>query len=139
MKITKVINFARGICHIYKTFRTVMLCKTPYPTLNQFVHALRGFDTREDKEKVPQQNHNMTFSAQRGRGRGNYSQRRGNNNFNSRERCFKSAGQGTCPYNTRNGPGPQNSSSGESHERDNNDACQICGRNNHTTLKCFYS
>ena len=67
----------------------------------------------------------MTFSARRGRGRGNYSQRRGNNNFNSRERCFKSAGQGTCPYNTRNGPGPQNSPSGESHERDNNDACQI--------------
>ena len=80
----------------------------------------------------------MTFSARRGRGRGNYSQRRGNNNFNSRERCFKSAGQGTCPYNTRNGPGPQNSPSGESHERDNNNACQICGRNNHTTLKCFY-
>ena len=54
MKITKVINFARGICHIYKTFRTVMLCKTPYPTLNQFVHALRGLDMREDKKKVPQ-------------------------------------------------------------------------------------
>ena len=51
-----------------------MLCKTPYPTLNQFVHTLRGFDMREDKEKVPQQNHNMTFSAQRSRGR------RGNNN-----------------------------------------------------------
>ena len=29
---------------------------------------------REDKEEVPQQNHNMTFSAQRSRGR------RGNNN-----------------------------------------------------------
>ena len=54
MKITKVINFSRGIGHIYKTFRTVKLCKTPYPTLNQFVHALRGLDMREDKKKVPQ-------------------------------------------------------------------------------------
>ena len=89
MKITKVINFSRGIGHIYKTFRTVKLCKTPYPTLNQFVHALRGFDTREDKEKVPQQNHNITFSAQRGRGRGNYSQRRGNNNFNQEKEASR--------------------------------------------------
>ena len=37
----------------------------------------------------------MTFSAQRGTGRGNYSKRRGNNNFNSRGRDFKPAGQGT--------------------------------------------
>ncbi|KAH0644484.1 hypothetical protein KY284_032368 [Solanum tuberosum] len=90
-----------------------------------------GFDMREDEEEVLQQNHNMTFSAQRGRGRGN-------NNFNSRGRGFKPAGQGTCSYNSRNGPGPQSSSSSGSHERNNIDACQIYGRNNHTALKCFY-
>ncbi|KAH0767910.1 hypothetical protein KY285_003781 [Solanum tuberosum] len=142
---SKVINFARGLGLKYKTFRTVMLGKAPYPTLNQFVNALnqfvnalRGFDMREDEKEVPQQNHNMAFFAQSGRGRGNYSQRRGNNNFNSRERGFKPAGQGTCSYNSRNGPSPQNSSSSGSHERNNTDACQICGRNNHTALKCFY-
>ena len=64
----------------------------------------------------------MAFSAQRGRGRGNYSQREGNNNFNLRERGFKPAGKETCPYNNKNGPGPQSSSSSESHERDNYEA-----------------
>ena len=94
-----MINFSRGIGHNYNTFKTFILGKTLYPILNQFVNALRGFDMREDEEEVPQQNHNMTFSVQKGRRKGNYSQRRGNNNFNSRERGFKPAGQGTCPYN----------------------------------------
>ena len=34
----------------------------------------------------------MAFSAQRGRGRGNYSQRRGDSNFNSSERGFMPVG-----------------------------------------------
>ncbi|XP_049400053.1 uncharacterized protein LOC125864182 [Solanum stenotomum] len=100
----KVINFARCLGLKYKTFRTVMLSKAIYLTLNQYVNALRGFDMRDDEKEVPQQNHNMVFSAQRGRGRGNYSQRRGNNDFNCRGRDFKPAGQGTCSYNSRNGP-----------------------------------
>ena len=53
-----------------------MLGKSPYPTLNQFVNALRGFDIREDEEEVPQKNHNMAFSTQRGSGRGNYSKKK---------------------------------------------------------------
>ena len=53
MKIEKIINFPRGIGHNYKTFRTVMLVKTPDQTYNQFVNALRGFDMREDEEEVP--------------------------------------------------------------------------------------
>ncbi|KAH0650517.1 hypothetical protein KY284_030429 [Solanum tuberosum] len=79
-----------------------------------------------------------TFKTVMGQGRGNYSQRKGNNNFNSRGRDFKPAGQGTCSYNNKNGPGPQNSPLSESQERNNTDACQICGRNNHTALKYFY-
>ena len=59
----------------------------------------------------------MAFSAQRGKGRGNYSQRIGNNNFNSRERGFKPAGQETCPYNNKNRRGPQNNPSSQSHNR----------------------
>ena len=57
-------NFPRGLGHNYKTFRTVMLVKTPDQTYNQFVNALRGFDMREDEEEVPQKNNNMAFSAQ---------------------------------------------------------------------------
>lgn len=93
---SKVINFARGLVLKYRTFRTVMLGKAPYPTLNQFVNALRGFDMREDNEEVPQENHNMAFSAKRGRGRGrrgyNHNQNRGNSNYNLRGRGFRPAG-----------------------------------------------
>ncbi|KAH0714702.1 hypothetical protein KY284_007607 [Solanum tuberosum] len=92
IQATKVINFARGLGLKYKTFRTVILGKAPYPTLNQFVYALTSFDTREDEKDVSQQNHNMVFSSQKGRGRGN-------NNINSRETCFKLAGQGTSSKN----------------------------------------
>ena len=123
-----MINFARGLGLKYETFKAVMLGKALYPTFNQFINALSDFYMREDEAEVPQQNHNMAFSAQRGRGKGNYSQRRGNNNFNSSAKCFKSARQGTCFYNIGNKPGPQISPSSESHERNNSDACQICSR-----------
>ena len=53
MNIEKMINFARGLGHNYKTFRTVMLVKKPYPTFNQFVNDLRGFDMREEEQEVP--------------------------------------------------------------------------------------
>lgn len=39
----KVINFARGLGPKYRTFRTVMLGKAPYPTLRQFVNTLKRF------------------------------------------------------------------------------------------------
>ena len=53
MKIEKMINFPRGLGHNYKTFKTVMLVKTPYPNFNQFVNALGGFHMREEDEEVP--------------------------------------------------------------------------------------
>ena len=58
-----MINFARGLGLKYKTFWTVMISKETYPTLNQFINALKGSDMREDKKEVPQQNHNMEFST----------------------------------------------------------------------------
>ncbi|WMV41791.1 hypothetical protein MTR67_035176 [Solanum verrucosum] len=45
----KVINFDRGLGLKYKTFKIVMSGKAPYPTLNQFVKALMGFDIRVDE------------------------------------------------------------------------------------------
>uniref|UniRef100_A0A3Q7H5L5 Reverse transcriptase Ty1/copia-type domain-containing protein n=1 Tax=Solanum lycopersicum TaxID=4081 RepID=A0A3Q7H5L5_SOLLC len=56
----------------------------------------------------------------------------------SSDESMKDQPQGTSSYKSRNGPGPQNSPSSGSHERNNSDACQICGKNNHTALKCFY-
>ena len=64
MKIEKMINFPICVGHNYKTVRIVMLVKKPYPTFNQFVNDLRGFDMREEEEEVPLQNNNMAFSAQ---------------------------------------------------------------------------
>ena len=57
-------NFPRGLGHDYKTFRIVMLVKTPYPTFNQIVNALKSFHMGEEEEEVPLQNNNMAFSAQ---------------------------------------------------------------------------
>lgn len=110
-----------------------MLGKAPYLTLNQFVNALRGFDIREEEDEVPQENHSMAFSAQRGRvrgSRGNYNQNRGNSNYNSRGRGCRLVGQG---QNHRTVYG-----SNQMKRMDSSSAWQICGRNNHTALKCFY-
>lgn len=49
----KVIYFEKGLGNKYKTPRTVMLGKPPYPTFTQFANALSGFEMREeDGEKV---------------------------------------------------------------------------------------
>ena len=53
MKIEIMINFSRGLDHNYKTFKTVMLVKTQYPTFNQFFNSLGGFHMREKEEEVP--------------------------------------------------------------------------------------
>lgn len=138
----KVINFARGLGPKYRTFRTVMLGKAPYPTLSQLIIALRGFDLREDEEDNSQQvNHNMAFAAQKSpnnRGRGNYYNRRANYNF--RGRGFRPAEQGnnqtTQEHSTQQYQGSGNAPKGQ--ENSGSSSCQICGRNNHTALKCFY-
>ncbi|KAH0646954.1 hypothetical protein KY284_034838 [Solanum tuberosum] len=105
---------------------------------SKVINFARGLGLKRMKKKCPNKTITWHSLPKRGRGRENYSQRRGNNNFNSRGRGFKPAGQGAGSYNSRNGPGPQNSPSSGSHEGNNTDVCQICGRNNHTALKCFY-
>ncbi|KAH0745682.1 hypothetical protein KY285_007339 [Solanum tuberosum] len=130
----KVINFARGLGNKYKTFRTVMLGKPPYPTFNQFVTALRGFEMREEADDI-QQTHiesTVAFAAQKsqGRGRGNYHRGRGNQR-----------GRGNRGFNNNQRPFDAPQDGGRANQtRDNSkvNACQICGRNNHTALSCFY-
>ena len=75
----------------------------------------------------------MIFSAQKWWGIGS-------NNINSRKTSFKPAGEETSYQNNQYGPGSLNNKSfqSENKERNNIKSCQIRGRNNHTTLKCFY-
>lgn len=120
---SKVINFAGGLGPKYKTFRTVMLGRPPYPTLNQLVNALRGFNLREDDGEEPQQvNHNTFFTAQVGhskapnyRGKGNSYRGRGNMNYNSRGKGFRPTGQSSNQ--------PTQSTANSSKEKEESSAC----------------
>lgn len=69
----KVINFSRGLANKHKTLHTVMLGKPRYPTLCQFVIALRGFHMSEEGDKqMTQPTHDPTiaFVSQNTHGRG---------------------------------------------------------------------
>lgn len=95
---------------------------------------MRRFNMREYEEDNQQINYNMDFQVQRAngkRGRGGFSQRRGNQNFSSRRRGFRRADQG-------NSQGTQAAQNQNQQKIKETTACHICGRNNHTTLKCFY-
>lgn len=83
--LTKVLHLVKGLGSRYKDFQTVMLSKSPYPTYNQFVLALKTCDqqlsTNEEKEKTIEPILNQAFITQHGRGRGrgrNFSPRRRN-------------------------------------------------------------
>ncbi|KAH0679474.1 hypothetical protein KY284_020559 [Solanum tuberosum] len=128
---SKFINFARGLGSNYKTLRTVMLRKAPYPTFNQFVNALRGLKMREDgyeEEAPPSLDPSMAFMTQKWQRRecgGSYYRGRGGKRGIGRSYNQKQ-------YNTTQNEGNQQKESSKSN------SCQICGRNNHTTLSCFY-
>lgn len=86
---------------------------------------------REDEEDNHQTKYNMAFQVQRAnenRGRGGFSQKRGNQNFSSRGRGYRPAGQD----NSQGNQAAQNKNQQKIKETA---ACQICGRNNHTALK----
>lgn len=159
---TKVITFAKGLGTEYGTFRTVMLGKPPYPTLAQFIIALRGFDIREEKTSDKTNNPstmdpNMSFNAQRAayyaRGRGRKSRGTGSYgyNFNSKGRGFRPAAQynpnAVVHQNSRtpqsqptffrnNGSqvASQQSQNTSNASTQNQEECQICGYTNHTAL-----
>ncbi|KAH0679476.1 hypothetical protein KY284_020561 [Solanum tuberosum] len=128
---SKFINFTRGLGSNYKTLRTVMLHKAPYPTFNQFVNALRGLKMRKDgyeEEAPPSLDRSMAFMTQKWQRRecgGSYYRGRGGKRGRGRSYNQKQ-------YNTTQNEGNQQKESSKSN------SCQICGRNNHTTLSCFY-
>ncbi|KAH0698700.1 hypothetical protein KY284_012915 [Solanum tuberosum] len=64
--------------------------------LRSWISSTLTENSMEDEEEVPQQNHNMVLSAQKGRGRGN-------NNINSSETGYKLASQGIGSKNSQYG------------------------------------
>ncbi|XP_075088534.1 uncharacterized protein LOC142170506 [Nicotiana tabacum] len=132
---SKVINFAKGLGNKCKTLRTVMLGKPPYPTFPQFVNALRGYDMREEDSEKDHVDHAMAFQAQKtqgsfGQGRGNSfrgrGQSRGRGQYGPKFNNYRPGRQSSFPTNN------QKSFSSQTNP------CQICGRNNHTAVSCFY-
>lgn len=75
---------SRGLVLKYTAFKATKLEIPPYPTLNKFLDAFRGFDMREEDNEAPPYNLNMTFTSNRRRGRCNNNQWRGNSIYTSR-------------------------------------------------------
>jgi hypothetical protein len=90
----KTVQLSHCLGKKYEVFNTTMLSKPPFPTFNQFVTALQGYDMRNQGNQIEEKeetNHNMAFIAQRNRGRGRFYSR-GRNNGHS----FSSRGQWIC-------------------------------------------
>ncbi|XP_070034394.1 uncharacterized protein [Nicotiana tomentosiformis] len=101
---SKVINFAKDLGNKYKTLRTIMLGKPPYPTFPQFVNALRGYDMREEDSEKDHVDHAMAFQVQKtqgsfGRGRGNSF--RGGGQYGPKFNNYTPARQSSFPINNQ--------------------------------------
>uniref|UniRef100_A0A2N9I3R3 Reverse transcriptase Ty1/copia-type domain-containing protein n=1 Tax=Fagus sylvatica TaxID=28930 RepID=A0A2N9I3R3_FAGSY len=156
----KTVQLSHCLGKKYEVFNTTMLSKPPFPTFNQFITALQGYDMRiqgnqiEEKEET---NHNMAFIAQHNRGRGRaYSRGRTHgHSFSSRGRGFvpanfspNSSGRGHNPYSSQFSPHNNHSgtqSKGSTFQANHNPQsqkpsiqCQICDRFGHPASKCWY-
>ena len=62
----KIVQLSHCLGKKYEVFNTTMLSKPPFPTFNQFITALQGYDMwiqgNQIKEKE-ETNHNMAFIA----------------------------------------------------------------------------
>ena len=156
----KIVQLSHCLGKKYEVFNTTMLSKPPFPTFNQFITALQGYDMwiqgNQIKEKE-ETNHNMAFIAQRNRGRGRaYSRGRTHgHSFSSRGRGFvpanfspNSSGRGHSPYLSQFSPRDNHSgtqSKGSTFPANYNPQsqkpsiqCQICDRFGHPASKCWY-
>lgn len=133
--LDKVFQLARGLGSKYENFRLAMVTKPPYPTFNQFVLALQGYEQTLNTQKEEEKDHveyNQAFVSQRGRGRANRGNRGG---FSSRGRGFTPAGR----YNANsNNFMKEKGANGKQQEKGDKPTCQICGKMNHTALECWY-
>ena len=136
----KVFQLARGLGPKYKDFRMAMLTKPPYPSYNQFIMSLKAHEQMiqlESRYSEHSTNHEQAYYGGRGRGR-QYGGR-----FNSRGRGFIPAT--SQRYQAKNEQSrshfdPKTSrgnTSFQGSQKDPQVMCQICGKQNHTTLKCW--
>nr|GLL27111.1 hypothetical protein L195_g010371 [Ipomoea trifida] len=131
--LDKVFQFARGLGAKYENFRLAMVTKPPYPTFNQFLLALQGYEQTIASQKEEEKNYieyNQALFSQRGRGRG----RRGS--FNSKGRGFTPAGR----YNNAGSNNFKRDGTNGIVQQSKGDkpTCQICGKLNHIALDCWY-
>lgn len=143
----KVFHLARGLGPRYKDFRLAMLSKPPYPSYNQFVLSLQSHEQTlllEESSNDHLEPH-QAFYSRRGRGRG-----RGGR-FNSSGRGFGPAAnqhhfRSSSNQNNFRHPANNNQFKGRSEEHQRslrkeenftNVVCQICGKTNHTAVKCW--
>ena len=161
MNILGLISQLIGI----KTLRltTTMLSKPPFPTFNQFVTALQGYDMRNQGtqfEEKEEPNQNIAFVAQRNRGRDRFYSRGRNNGhpFSSWGHGFAPAGFAQhsfgcgfysnhmdqfSPHDTRGGTPSKGVTFQPNHNQQQQSQkpptqCQICDRIGHPAFKCWY-
>ena len=73
----KIVQFSHCLGKKYDVFVTTMLSKPPFPTFNQFVTALQGYDMRTQESHVEEKegsisNPHVAFTAQHNGGRGRF-------------------------------------------------------------------
>ncbi|XP_020099653.1 uncharacterized protein LOC109718063 [Ananas comosus] len=99
--VDKVFQLSRVLGSRYRTYNLVVLSKPPYPTFNEYIMGLKGFEQQlaleDEEEKAKAPNYAQAFIAQRGRG--GCGRNNGGHNFNSRGRGFVQSGT----YNNQGG------------------------------------
>lgn len=55
----------KGLGNTYKTFKTIMLSKPPYPTFLGFVNTLKGFNMREYNSESNNVDQAMNFQSKK--------------------------------------------------------------------------
>ncbi|KAL5715327.1 hypothetical protein ACHQM5_017160 [Ranunculus cassubicifolius] len=143
----KVFALLRGLGRGYESFITTML-KPPTPSYRDIVPMLQSHETmrlmNDHEDNVT--NHNMAFVSQysNGQGRGRKSRRGKQGYFNSKGRGFTQTSR-----HVSNQYGPMQtvpnvsadkakvSLNGPHHDKEKGADCQICGKPNHSALRCF--
>ncbi|GKV11134.1 hypothetical protein SLEP1_g22416 [Rubroshorea leprosula] len=146
----KVFWLLQGLGKEYENFVTTML-KPPVPSYHELVPLLKSHEARtqlhdSSAQEVPQ----MAFYNKQTNGGQNRRRGNGYNHFNSKGRGFipgatsnfrKEANEALPSirnwHSAPPSPNKNNSSSRVVGEIKNEVACQICGKRNHTALKCF--
>ena len=139
----KIFEISRALGKKYRDFKLVVLSKPPYRTFNQFILSLQNYEQfflMEEKQKL---DHNQAFLSQRDTGRG----QRGGGRFSGRGGFTQNQPHNqnqpqNFPSSSHRKPNFNNNwnqrQQGQFNKENPKDGYQICGRTNHTAIKCYY-